>query len=44
MSDDTDTNGEDADADYLLEMELFQVEQAFLDTVFDDDGNEIEPE
>lgn len=46
MSDDADNNEEDidAEADYLCEMGLFEIEQAFLDAVFDDDGNEIEPE
>ena len=35
---------DDADFEYLCEMGLFEIEQAFLDTVFDDDGNEVEPE
>lgn len=41
---DNNIDEKDADAEYLCEMELFQIEQAFLDTVFDDDGNEVEPE
>lgn len=44
MSDNADNDEEDAEADYLCEMGLFEIEQAFIDAVFDEDGNEIEPE
>lgn len=44
MSDGEHDNEQDNDAEYLLEMELFEIDQAFLYTAFDEEGDEVELE